>query len=120
MIFERERLPPRTGPAAQFTRALHFAYAILSRRGSFVYNLSVRFTRYCVFALLFCASAPVLALLSSAQQARIPPAHAASAARILLLPRRIVAGERSTLAVLDVGGRLTPASPSGFRTATPS
>ncbi|HVS88262.1 MAG TPA: IPT/TIG domain-containing protein [Candidatus Acidoferrum sp.] len=38
-----------------------------------------------------------------AQQA--PPA---SGARILLLPRRIVSGERATLAVLDVNGRLTP------------
>ena len=35
------------------------------------------------------------------------PAPAASAARILLLPRRIVSGERATLAVLDVNGRLT-------------
>jgi hypothetical protein len=33
---------------------------------------------------------------------------AASGARILLLPRKIVSGERSTLAVLDVNGRLTP------------
>jgi hypothetical protein len=33
---------------------------------------------------------------------------AASGARILLLPRKIVTGERSTLAVLDVNGRLTP------------
>lgn len=40
----------------------------------------------------------------AAQQS--PPAP--SAARILLLPRRIVSGERATLAVLDVGGRLTP------------
>jgi len=39
-----------------------------------------------------------------AQQA--PPA--ASGARILLLPRRLVIGERATLAVLDVNGRLTP------------
>lgn len=31
-----------------------------------------------------------------------------SAARILLLPRKLVSGERATLAVLDVGGRLTP------------
>jgi hypothetical protein len=45
------------------------------------------------------------ALPASAQQ---PPAPAASAARILLLPRRIVSGERATLAVLDVNGRLTP------------
>jgi hypothetical protein len=34
-----------------------------------------------------------------------PPA---SAARILLLPRQIVSGERATLSVLDVNGRLTP------------
>jgi len=36
------------------------------------------------------------------------PVPAASGARILLLPRRIVSGERATLAVLDVNGRLTP------------
>jgi hypothetical protein len=35
-------------------------------------------------------------------------APAPSAARILLLPRQIVSGERATLAVLDVNGRLTP------------
>lgn len=40
--------------------------------------------------------------------ARAPATPAPSSARILLLPRRIVAGERATLAVLDVGGRLTP------------
>src|SRR5258708_9355537 len=34
--------------------------------------------------------------------------QAASGARILLLPRRIVSGERATLAVLDVNGRLAP------------
>ena len=39
-----------------------------------------------------------------AQQAPPP----ASAARILLVPRQIVSGERATLAVLDVNGRLTP------------
>lgn len=33
---------------------------------------------------------------------------AASGARILLLPRRLVTGERATLAVLDVNGKLTP------------
>jgi hypothetical protein len=44
-----------------------------------------------------------------------PPAQAAdvsapasSGARILLLPRQLVSGERATLAVLDVNGRLTP------------
>ena len=35
-------------------------------------------------------------------------APAASGARILLLPRHLVTGERATLAVLDVSGRLTP------------
>ena len=39
---------------------------------------------------------------------RAQQAPAASGARILLLPRKIVTGERSTLAVLDVNGRLTP------------
>src|ERR1700676_576016 len=38
-----------------------------------------------------------------AQQAPNP-----AGARILLLPRHLVSGERATLAVLDVNGRLTP------------
>jgi hypothetical protein len=50
-----------------------------------------------------CATAQVFSFPRPAQQA-----PAASAARILLLPRRIVSGERTTLAVLDVNGRLTP------------
>jgi hypothetical protein len=54
------------------------------------------------FAVLF-LFAVICALPVSGQQ---PPA--ASAARILLLPRRIVSGERATLAVLDVNGHLTP------------
>jgi len=37
-----------------------------------------------------------------------PAAPPAAGARILLLPRQIVSGERATLAVLDVNGRLTP------------
>jgi hypothetical protein len=41
-----------------------------------------------------------------ATRAQEPPP--ASNARILLLPRQIVSGERATLAVLDVNGRLTP------------
>jgi hypothetical protein len=48
-------------------------------------------------------AAIAISFVTLAQQ---PPA--ASAARILLLPRRIVAGEGATLAVLDVNGRLTP------------
>jgi hypothetical protein len=56
-------------------------------------------------AILFaCLLAGVFAPGANAQQS--PPA--ASGARILLLPRRIVSGERATLAVLDVNGRLTP------------
>ena len=47
--------------------------------------------------------AGALAAAAPAQQA-----PAASGARILLLPRKIVTGERATLAVLDVNGRLTP------------
>ncbi len=48
----------------------------------------------------------VLCGLAGVCQAQSAPA--ASGARILLLPRKIVTGERSTLAVLDVNGRLTP------------
>jgi hypothetical protein len=48
-------------------------------------------------ALLFLGNA------SPAQQA--PPA---SGARILLMPRKLITGERATLAVLDINGRLTP------------
>jgi hypothetical protein len=47
--------------------------------------------------------AGVFALEANAQQ----QTPAASRARTLLLPRRIVSGERATLAVLDVNGRLT-------------
>jgi len=39
---------------------------------------------------------------------------AASGARILLVPRRMVTGERATLAVLDVNGRLTPGATIQF------
>ena len=47
------------------------------------------------------------ALLSSfAAVAQQPPP--AKNARILLLPRKMVSGDRTTLAVLDFGGRLTP------------
>src|SRR5258708_2754497 len=65
----------------------------------------------CVFlhrpSLAFCLGflmASVFAPWANGQQA----APAASGARILLLPRRIVSGERATLAVLDVNGRLAP------------
>jgi uncharacterized protein (DUF58 family) len=47
----------------------------------------------------------LLTLVSGIPAQEPPPA---SAARILLLPRKVVSGERATLAVLDVAGRLTP------------
>ena len=53
---------------------------------------------------LTCLIASLFAPWTDAQQ----PPPPASGARILLLPRRIVSGERATLAVLDVNGRLTP------------
>lgn len=53
-----------------------------------------------------CAAFFVGIAISFAAVAQQPPP--ASAARILLLPRQIVSGERATLAVLDVNGRLTP------------
>ena len=47
--------------------------------------------------------------------AQKPPATPKpSAGRILLLPRSIVSGERATLAVLDVDGRLTPGATVEF------
>src|SRR5215831_17662941 len=64
--------------------------------------------------LLFFATCLSFAASLAAQQtppkppAPTPSAPAPTAARILLLPRRIVSGERATLAVLDVNGRLTP------------
>ncbi len=62
--------------------------------------LSRRF-RFAVAFLCAAAFLPLDGVL--AQQA--PPA---SGARTLLLPRRVVSGERATLAVLDANGRLTP------------
>jgi len=56
-------------------------------------TISIIFVIVCVFAVD-----------ADAQQS----SPAASGARILLLPRRIVSGEHATLAVLDVNGRLTP------------
>src|SRR5260370_35402609 len=54
--------------------------------------------------LIVCLVAGIFGPSVCAQQS--PPA--ASGARILLLPRKIISGERATLAVLDVTGRLTP------------
>jgi hypothetical protein len=51
---------------------------------------------------------PALSVLLFACSAIAQQAPNPAGARILLLPRRIVSGERATLAVLDVNGRLTP------------
>jgi hypothetical protein len=59
--------------------------------------------RISVLLGVLCAVAPIFSFPVLAQQA-----PAASGARILLLPRRMVSGERATLAVLDINGRLTP------------
>jgi hypothetical protein len=69
------------------------------------YNPSVRSPSRHVLWMLLALTLPLWGTLSYAQQ---PQAPAASGARILLLPRHLVTGERSTLAVLDVAGRLTP------------
>jgi hypothetical protein len=71
--------------------------------GYFRYNSNMPPRRPLVSVAVLSVFAAICALPVSGQQ---PPA--ASAARILLLPRRIVSGERATLAVLDVNGRLTP------------
>src|SRR3981189_3465562 len=52
--------------------------------------------------------AVLISLILAASAAAQQSAPAASGARILLLPRRVVSGERATLGVLDVNGRLTP------------
>jgi hypothetical protein len=58
------------------------------------------------FAFLLLLNASVFPLETDAQRSAAAPA--ASGARMLLLPRRVVSGERATLAVLDLNGRLTP------------
>jgi len=59
-----------------------------------------RLLRHALLILIFLLAG---GLTLPAQQA-----PAASGARILLLPHKLVSGERATLAVLDIGGRLTP------------
>jgi hypothetical protein len=68
------------------------------------YNPSVRPFLRCVIQVVVGVTFLFLGQSSSAAQ----QAPAASGARILLLPRKLVTGERATLAVLDVTGRLTP------------
>jgi hypothetical protein len=58
----------------------------------------------------FCFAAAFLHFFTASPQK--PPAS--TAGRILLLPRTIVSGDRATLAVLDVNGRLTPSASVNF------
>jgi len=81
----------------------------------------------CQFLFAACAIVSGFTQLLAAPQKSVPPsasrpaslaatssAPAPNAARILLLPRRMVSGERATLAVLDVSGRLTPGAAVTF------
>jgi len=68
------------------------------------YNSPVRVSSCgCHFVLSGLLSLLLFSAICPAQQAPAP-----SGARILLMPRKLVTGERATLAVLDVAGRLTP------------
>ena len=60
-----------------------------------------------LFFFFTCLMASSFAPPLAAQQT-LPAPSSPAAARILLLPRRIVSGERATLAVLDANGRLAP------------
>jgi hypothetical protein len=74
--------------------------------------MSVR-RRFFLLAFLTLSISSVFAPRFTAQEPS-PEPPAPSAARILLLPRRLVAGDRATLAVLDVNGRLTPGATVTF------
>jgi hypothetical protein len=73
---------------------------MLPRRFQVGYNRSMLRPLFFLLSIL-----PLIAPVQCFSEQAPPPA---SAARILLLPKRIVAGETATLSVLDVNGRLTP------------
>jgi hypothetical protein len=56
----------------------------------------------------FSLAALFVIAVTSSLRAEEQPAPSAKNARILLVPRKMVSGDRTTLAVLDVNGRLTP------------
>ncbi|MGB7848970.1 MAG: hypothetical protein WBL63_25375 [Candidatus Acidiferrum sp.] len=68
------------------------------------YNPSVRSFSRCFYYTVLGLTLPLLCLGHCLAQ----QAPAAAGARMLILPRKLVTGERATLAVLDFNGRLTP------------
>ena len=76
----------------------------LLRGRELLYNPFVRLSSRCFNRAI--RSLPFLLLFLGVSPAQQAPA--ASGARILLMPRKLVTGERATLAVLDLNGRLTP------------
>lgn len=73
-----------------------------ARAPQILYNRSMLSLERALLSTAFYAS-----LFLTSTQGQQPPPQPAGA-RILLLPRRVVSGERATLAVLDINGRLTP------------
>jgi hypothetical protein len=88
-----------------FKKSISPAARAFSPREVLAYNSGMSVRRQFFFAA--CGIAGGLAPALAAQQTPLAP-PAPPSARILLLPPRIVSGERATLAVLDVSGRLTP------------
>lgn len=71
-----------------------------------VYYRAMRVRRCCLFFAMICVSlATALGFGFAVASAQQKPE---TKGRILLLPRTMVSGERATLAVLDVNGRLAP------------
>ena len=104
-IPEEARLP--LAHAFSHDEVLHYNFTMAARRQFFF--------AACLLAGSF--GPPLAAQQKPAARSaatRAPDTPAPTAARILLLPRRIVSGERATLAVLGVNGRLTPGATIAF------
>jgi len=88
----------RTSPGFLCPPPLDYNLTMLERR------LSPPFVLRC-----FCLALTLPPILSSAFAQKPPPSG-----RILLMPRTMVSGDRATLAVLDVNGRLAPGAAVAF------
>jgi hypothetical protein len=87
--------------------------SVLLRYGKVHYNSPVRLRAVRSSKIIFAGALLTLWGSASFGQTTAKPstpsaAPAATGARILLLPKKLVSGERATLAVLDLSGRLTP------------